>query len=277
MTKKRYRLFGIDLEELSLVDAGANPKALVALAKRKESEMAKKDDMMKEMTEAQRRRFEEEVEKGTPMATAYEKVMGKPFGKSEAEVAVERLEAEAEALNAALKKAGVTVEKSGSEVVVKTPEPEPEPEMIEIDGEKIAKSQVPAPLLKMIENQRSEIDRINKRDEEARFAKRAETEWPNLAGSAVAKGRLMKALEGLDSDDRDAIEKALKAADSAVEFMTKAVGHVEKDENTPMAKLEKMADEHFKKNGGTREAAMAAVTDTPEGRALMVEMRQAAN
>ena len=138
-------------------------------------------------------------------------------------------------------------------------------EMIEFDGEMIAKSAVPAPILKRLETQAKEVADLRKAAEVEDLRKRAEKEFPNLAGTADEKAALMKAVDGIDASAKDAVVKSLKAADAAVSKLFKEVGSNEIDEASPSAKLDKMAKEHAAKNKVSFESAYSEVIKSGEG------------
>ena len=146
-------------------------------------------------------------------------------------------------------------------------------EMIEFDGQLIAKSAVPAPILKALEKQAKDLDDLRKAKEKDDLRKSAEEAFPNLAGTADQKASLMKALNGLDDNDKDAVMKSLKAADAAVSKLFKEVGNTSVDETSPSAKLDKMAKEHAAKNAVSFETAYAEVTKAGEGFELLKALR----
>jgi len=170
----------------------------------------------------------------------------------------ETVEGERDALAKALDDAGYDVE--GTDVTKRA-----EPEYIEMDGEKVLKSAVPAPLLKRLEKLEGDA-------EAEALSKRANSELPNLAGDTTAKGALLKAVDGIsDEATRESVVTALKAADAAVKqsFIEKgqtATG--EADANDPSQKLDQLAKSYASENGVPYESAYAQVVSTPEGREL---------
>jgi chromosome segregation ATPase len=149
-----------------------------------------------------------------------------------------------------------------------------EEEFIEIDGEQVAKSAVPAPLLKRLEAQQEAIEKMQAEREAEALAKRAESELPNLAGTAEQKGALLKAIDGMSEDAAKSLHEALKAADAAVSSMFKEVGKTaSEDDGSASARLEKMAREHATEKGVPYETAFAEVVKTAEGRELRKQSR----
>lgn len=270
----RYRLTSIELDEVSLVDVPANKSARVAIWKKqqKETPMDRKD-MEKEMTAEERARFAEMIDKeGMKPEDAYERMKAKDMKKSDAEVLAARLEAENAALRKALDDAGVKVVREGDVLKVALPETAAE-DVVMIGGEPVAKSAVPAPVLKALETQARELAALQKAAERATFAKRAEDEWPSLKGAAEVKGALLKTVEGLPEAEAAALKETLKAADEAMKALFSQRSSVELDETSPMARLNKMAADHAKANGVPIETAHAEVLKTADGRALWAESR----
>lgn len=177
-------------------------------------------------------------------------------------------------LTKALDDAGHTVEINGADVKVTKAE---EPEYIDIDGEKVLKSAIPAPLLKQLEAQAERVAKLEEKDERESLAKRAEEAYPNLAGSPVQKGQLVKAVDSIsDEETRGAVEDALKAADAAVGKLFDMVGDPEGGDDTETAhdKLTKMAEaavEEGKYDSVSK--AYAAIAASPEGREIRAAER----
>lgn len=297
MPNKRptYALRNISLDEVSLVDDGANPKAKAVFYKRRE----KMDYSASDMSDEQRRRFRDLVDKGMDEQSAYDKVMGKTKKSSEGDtdMDIEELQARltelentsveltkrAETAEAALGKfekaamdAGFEITKSedGSVKVAKAAEEE----MIEFNGERIAKSSIPAPLLKHLNDQAEKLAAIEKQRENEEFRKRAEEAFPNLAGTASQKASLMKSIDGIqDEQDRDAVMKSLKAADAAVSKMFEEVGDASvANEASATSRLNKMAEKFAADNNVDQYTAFAEVTKTAEGKKLVIEARSEA-
>lgn len=148
------------------------------------------------------------------------------------------------------------------------------PEYVEVNGEQVIKSAVPAPVLKMLEDQATAIAKMQADQEFAVLAKRADDELPNLPGTPAERGALLKAVDGLDDATKGAVTKALKAADAAVGKMFTTVGkNIADDEASATYRLNKMAGDYAAKNSVTFEKAFAEVTANGEGRSLLVESR----
>lgn len=148
------------------------------------------------------------------------------------------------------------------------------PEMVTVNGVQVAKASIPEPVLKTLHDQEARIAEIEKANESARLEKRAAAELPNLAGTDIQKGRLLKAVDGIaDEADRTAVLSALKAADGAVSAMFKSTGRNPKDdESSATYKLDALVQKYRADNPGkTKEQAFAEVYKTAEGRKLRQE------
>ncbi len=190
--------------------------------------------------------------------------------KVENPAAVER-----DALTKALEEAEIKVTKADDgAVAIEKAAP---PETVEIDGEVVAKGDVPEAVFKSLKAQADRIAKLESdRDAEA-IAKRAEEELPNLAGEPLHKGALLKAVEAMPEKQRDEVMKSLKAADAAVKASFDSVG-VSKggadDPDSVAGKLEAMAKSLVEK-GEAKDLvqARAQVAKSKEGR----ELRASAN
>jgi len=260
---KPHDLEDVEIMELSLVDNPANQHAAVVLVKR----VATESDS----------RYERAVKSEMPDETT----------KGEGQVTVEELTQKLEALqtqvadlttkakeyedaNDRMMKSAVVagLEIENGEIVKRA-----DPEYVEIDGEKIEKALVPAPLLKALEKQAAEIVKMKAEAEEVELAKRGEVELPNLAGTALVKGRLLALVE-TDAD----LLKSLKAADAAMAEQMVEKGHARvEDEASASYKLDQLAKAHATAQNVTYHAAYAEVTKSGIGAELMVQMRNEAN
>jgi hypothetical protein len=285
MTQK-FKLSGIKLQEVSLVDIPAAKGATIAVWKRADDK-----DKYKALTHAQKVRMKKLMDGGMDEGTAYKAATsatekgGSAMDAKELEKQVAALSTQvadltkraddAEAREAALTKAatdaGLTVEKAddGTYTVTKAADPE----YIEMDGEKVLKSAVPAPLLKRLEAQEAEIAKMQAREHEANLAKRGAAELPNLAGSDLSKGKLL----ALASDDED-VMKSLKAADAAMAaaFIEKGVNPLQ-DESSATFQLHKRASDIAKAKGTSFEIAYSELVQTAEGASLVERSRAEAN
>lgn len=212
------------LDEISLVDVPANPLASVPLFKRHTGE-----DMTDTNWEDVAKSLE--VEKAALSASVVD------------------LTAKVEELTKSLEDA-TKVEKAD--------------EVIEIDGEKISKSLIPAPVLKRLEE-------VQKAQETLELHKRAEEVLPNFKGTIEQRAKLLKSVDF----DKELLE-LLTAADKLFSINFDEIGKADVDGAMmdPQDKLEKMAKKYAEEKGMTFEKAYAEYLKTDEGKALYKETRK---
>ena len=258
-----YDLEDIDLLELSLVDNPANQHAAVVLFKRS----GYNPDVKSENSDL--------TEKGDGSVTVeeltkkLEDLQSQVTDLTEKANMAEDEKKKAEEMAANMKKAA---EEAGFIVEGDTITKAADPEYVEIDGEKVEKSLVPAPVLKAIEKQAEAIAKMEKAAQEVELAKAGATELPNLAGTDLAKGKLLAAVAG----DEELL-KGLKAADAAMASQYVEKGTAEVDEASPTHKLNELAKAHASAQNVSFETAYAEVTKAGPGAALLAELRTTAN
>lgn len=167
---------------------------------------------------------------------------------------VETLKAE----NTTLTEQVTALKKSLEEVTVV----EKAEDTIEIDGEKIAKSAVPASVLKKLEA--LQVDA-----EKADITKRIADTIPNVKGTADQKAKLLKSI-GNDED----LLSILRAADKLFAKGFEEIGGSdgEGDLTEPNEKLNALAKKYSEENKTTFEQAYAAVIKTAAGKKLITEI-----
>ena len=263
-------LKNLQLEELSLVDRPSNAQAMVSLFKRDNSE--EEIIKMTEEMEAKVKAYMEEKSCGKPEAM---KALGYDMMKEEEEaepakmeeapevdkaeeataeeVEIDTLKAENERLRKGLIENGYVIK---SDVIEK----KAEVEMVEVSGEMVAKSDIPAPVLKALEEAA-----VEKADIE--LTKRAGEALPHF-DIAVAKALVAK------FSDEEIIMEALKAADAAFDAAMQEFGKSDVDGEfaTSADKLDTlvksyMDDNQLKKSDYAK--AYAAVAKTDEGKTLI--------
>ena len=264
-------LKNLHLEELSLVDRPANAQAMVSLFKRdtSEEEITKMTDEM----EAKVKAYMEEKACGKEEAM---KALGYNMEKQEeaeaAEMEKSAEEATAEEIDLDALKADVETLKAENErlrkglidngYIIKSDaiEKKAEAEMMEVSGEMVAKSDIPAPVLKALEEAA-----VEKADVE--LTKRAGETLPHF-DITVAKSLVAK------FSDEEIIMEALKAADAAFEAAMQEFGKSDVDGEfaTAADKLDTlvksyMDDNQLKKSDYAK--AYAAVAKTDEGKTLV--------
>lgn len=259
-----YKLSNMELEEVSGVDIPANQFASVVLVKRVAPES------LSGYTDSVKPELQGQIEKGDGSVTVEEltkSLEGLQTQVTDLTKRAEDAEAAAEALRKSAEDAGLDI--ADGKIVKRA-----DPEYVEIDGEKVEKSAVNPVVLRAIEKQAAEIAEMRKRAEEVDLAKRGEAELPNLAGTGLAKGRLLKSLEG----DAEMLA-VLKAADAAMKgnYEEKGEGKMDDDMADPAKKLDKMTADYATEKGMSIEVAFAEVTKSGEGFDLLRKMRATAN
>jgi len=275
MTTIAHKLSGIVLSEISLVDVPANAGATIALWKRAEKEPGmnmspeQKTYMEKLMSggmsedEAKKAAMKEPIKKGADMDP---KDLTKQIEALTGQVAdltkrADTADAATATIEKAAQDAGFTVTKTDTGVTVAKAA---DPEYVEINGQKVEKSSVPAPLLEMVLKQGAELRAMRATQHDADLAKRGATELPNMAGADLVKGRMLAAA----GDDAEMLT-ALKAADAAMaKSMTEIGQNPSDDEGSPTFRLDKMARAYATEKGVLFATAYAAVTATGDGAAL---------
>jgi len=269
----------LELDELSLVDRPANAQAKVALFKRDSNE----DDMEKayKMTEEQEKNLEnlppavrakirENMKKGKgydeamSMAKEYMKEHDdKKMKKSDEEAVeideVDLIQAEIDTLKADNERLRKSLIENGFVIKADEIEKKEEVETIEVSGEMVVKSDIPAPVLKALEEAA-----VEKRQVELR--KQAEAELPHFDVEVA-----MQLLDVIKGEEK--VLEALKGADAAFAAAMNEVGEkaVDADMLDPQSKLDKMVEEHAATHGVNKYAAFDAVAKTAEGKALIAK------
>ena len=251
-------LLDLELDELSLVDRPANQAATICLIKRDNTmnlEERKAYYMDKGMSEDEALKKAKEDTK---------KAEEPEVSKSEEEVDQGDLFlAEVDALKAEVSRLSKALEDNGFAVTEETVAKAVEPEYIEVEGEQIAKSDIPAPVLKALEEAA-----IEKRMVELR--KQAEEILPNFDNEIAAS-----LLAHVAKDD--AIVEALKAADAAMGASMSEIGEasVKADMLSSSDKLDALVKSYMDENNLAKSGyakAYAAVAKTDEGKALISKL-----
>lgn len=223
-------LTDLDLFEVSLVDAGDDPLAKVTLLKRKgNSDMS---DETKEAMEKQLADANQEIE------TLKAKV------------------AELETVNTEVETLKLKIDELEQAEIEKA---KPKEELIDFDGEMIAKSAIPAPVLKQLEE-------LQKAKEAEELRKHADEKLPNFKGSADQRGKLLKSI----GDDAELLE-LLMAADAlfATLFVEKGKTDAQEDLKDADAKLNDLVKAYQDEKKITYHQAYLEVSKTAEGLALI--------
>lgn len=218
-------LVELELDEVSLVDVPANKSAVISLIKRETN-----------MDEQTIKALEEEV-------TALK------ADKDALTAQVTELTAEKEALTKKLED-------------IKTEQVDKAEETIEFDGEKVAKSSIPAVVLKRLEKMASE-------KEQADLITKAKETVPHLKGTDEQKARLIKFIGGDEE-----LMSMIAAADKLFAKAFDEIGDIDATDLTnPNEQLTKMAKNYATEKATTFEKAYATVIKTEAGKKLLNEIR----
>lgn len=258
-------LKNLHLEELSLVDRPANAQAMVSLFKRDNSfeGINKMNEEMETKVAAYMKdkgcgRADAMKALGYDMEKA-EEVTEEVAEKSEAEE-VNPLEAEIETLKAENETLRKGLIDNGYVITADAIEKKAEVEMMDIEGEMVVKSDIPAPVLKALE-----AAALEKAD--VALTKSAEEALPNF-DLAVAKSLVEKFAE------EEKIMEALKACDASIGASMEEFGKSDVDgefasSSDKLDSLVKsyMDDNQLKKSEYAKAYAVVAKTD--EGKSLI--------
>jgi hypothetical protein len=261
----------LTLTELSLVDRPANPLAIAPIFKADNSN----GETMTEETEKMAPEMEAKIkaymkEKGCDRDTAMKACM--KFDEFEAEAEsrlsevetlkadVEKLKADNEALRKSVLEEGYKITAEGIEK--KAPE-----EFIEIEGEQINKADIPAPILKRLEE--AEIEKA-----ENAIQKRCKETLPNISEDHARV--LLKAHDDLAEEEAKKFAEFMQALDNLFDEMTEEVGKsaAQGDMEDPNEKLNALAKAHQEEHNTTFAQAYAAVVKTDAGKALVKKAYQ---
>lgn len=265
----------LELEELSLVDRPANAQAMVSLFKRDTSG----DDMSEEtnvekMSDDMKAKLKPYMDKGMSeeeAMKAYNMDMKKSDEEeTQEEVAVDKAEDEVEEVAvvdevATLKAENERLRKSlienGFVIKAEAIEKKAEVEMLEVEGEMVAKSDIPAPVLKALE---------------ALAVEKADVELTKRAGEALPHFDIKVAKALLKSDLGEEVMAALKAADKLFEGTMVEFGKSDADgefasANDKINALVKSYMEEHEMKKSQYAIAYAAVAKTDEGKALIAK------
>lgn len=258
----------LELDELSLVDRPANAQAMVSLFKRDNSEeetMEKAYNMTEEQEKnldklppALRDKIRENMDKGMSYNDAM-KMAEEDMKKAEdailEELEIDTLKAENENLRKALIDNGFVIKAESIEKKV-------EPEYLEYEGEQVNKADIPAVILKALEE--AEVAKAD-----AELTKNATEALPHFDVD-VAKSLVAK-----HADD-EAVMNVLKAADSVFAGKMEEVGKSDADGEFSSAAdaLDAMVKSYMDENSMKKSEyarAYAAVAKTENGKALITK------
>jgi len=253
----------LELEELSLVDRPANAQAMVSLYKRDNSEGETMENEVEKMSDDMKAKLKPYMDKGMSEDEAmkmYNMDMKKDVQGPATEVDtlkadLEALQVEADRLSKALEEAGYIVKADAIEKMV-------EPEFVTYGDEQINKADIPAPILKALEE--AEVAKAD-----AILVKKAEAELPHF-DLEVAKALVSK------FEAEETVMQALKAADKVFDESMTELGKSDADGefSTAADKLDALVKSYMDTNKMKKSEhalAYAAVAKTDEGKALITK------
>lgn len=248
-------LKNLRLDELSIVKRGANQFAKAPIFKADTSEGVTMEDELEKMSPEMDKKIKAYMEqKGCSREDAMKALM--KFDETEAEVEalkadLDKVKAENEALRKSLLDEGYKITAEGVEK--KAPE-----EFIEVEGEQINKADIPAVILKRLEE--AEIEKA-----EAAISKRCKEQMPNISEEHARV--LLKAHDDLGEEEAKKFAEFMQALDNLFDEMTEEVGKsaAQGDMTDPAEQIKKYAKEH----NLTEAQAYAELAKTAEGRALI--------
>jgi hypothetical protein len=261
-------LVNLELEEVSLVDMGDDPLAKVALFKRSpEGEHMENEEVEKlDAVDETEKGYKEEMksDKMDDMEDDEEDMMEDEMGGKKPTRKSWKSEAlELEEVNKMLLEEIETLKGKVADLEVAVVEKaKPAEEMIEVEGEMIAKSAIPAPILKKLED-------VQKALEVEALRKRADEVLPNFKGTADERGKLLKSI-GQDEE----LLALLRSADAAFAGIYQEVGKTDaaNDLKSPTEKLNDIVKAYQEeKKEKDFHKAYAAVIKTAQGRSLVLE------
>lgn len=187
----------------------------------------------------------------------------------ELEAANKRLEASRDALVKSLEGEGYVVQIADDAVTVEKRKAE---DYIEVSGEAVLKSALPASVLAMISKQAGELAEVTKKLEAEELVKRVSAEIPHLSGAPAMKGAVLKAVDAIADDEiRKAAHAMLKGANTLASKLTREFGTVAPEETDAMSELNKMAEDYAVEKKVTFAKAFAEVTRIGRGAELFAK------
>ena len=253
----------LELDELSLVDRPANAQAMVSLFKRDDSNGDNMEQEVDKMSDDLKAKLKPYMDKGMSEEEAmkmYNMDMKKADDATAEELEIETLKASEVALKEENERLRKSLIENGYVIKADVIEKKVEPEYVEYDGEQINKADVPAVILKALEE--AELAKAD-----AELTKRATDALPHFAED-VAKSLVA------EFGEVEAVMEALKAADATFAESMEEVGKSDADGEfaTAADKMESLVKTYMEENKmkkGEYAKAYAAVAKTDEGKALI--------
>ena len=254
-------LVNLELEEVSLVDLGDDPLAKVAIFKSSpEGEHMEKQELDLDLEKGMKE--EKKIEIEVDGEDDEEEMMDEEGNKKPTRKSWKAEAQSLEEVNKMLLEEIETLKSEVGKLEAETLEKaKPAEETIEVGGEFVAKSAIPAPVLKQLEE-------LQKAREGEELRKRAEKVLPNFKGTADERGKLLKSI-----GEDETLLAILRAADAAFAGIFQEVGKTdaENDLKTAADKLNDMVKFRQEEKKEDFYKAYAAVIKTAEGKSLLLE------
>jgi anion-transporting ArsA/GET3 family ATPase len=273
-----FNVTDLELIELSLVDEPANPAARVVMFKHAgmmPDEMKIKELIAGGMSEADARNQVAQMRRNKgagptgDLGTGDLSMSDQEKRLEELEATNKRLEASRDALVKSLETEGYVVQIADDAVTVEKRQAE---DYIDVAGEPVLKSALPASVIAMISKQAGELAEVTKKLEAEELVKRVSAEIPHLAGAPAMKGAVLKAIDAIaDVEVRKAAHAMLKGANTLASKLTREFGTIAPEETDAMTELNKMAEEYAVEKKVTFAKAFADVTRTGRGAELFAK------
>ena len=273
-----FNVTDLELIELSLVDEPANPAARVVMFKRAgimPDEMKIKELIAGGMSEADARNQVAQMRRNKgagptgDLGTGDLSMSDQEKRLEDLEATNKRLEASRDALVKSLETEGYVVQIADDAVTFEKRQAE---YYIDVAGEPVLKSALPASVIAMISKQAGELAEVTKKLEAEELVKRVSAEIPHLAGAPAMKGAVLKAIDTIaDVEVRKAAHTMLKGANTLASKLTREFGTIAPEETDAMTELNKMAEEYAVEKKVTFAKAFADVTRTGRGAELFAK------
>lgn len=151
-------------------------------------------------------------------------------------------------------------------------------EVLKVGETEVRKSAVGEATFAMFKAQQADLQKARDETDMAILTKRAGDELGQLPGEAIAKAKVLKAINGMSAEDKAVLDTMLKAGQAAIAKGFQKFGVVSGGANAdnPTAKLDTLAKAKAEKDSISFAKAYTAVLDTEEGKRLYAESRTAA-
>lgn len=269
---KKKTLTKLNIREISGVDVPAQGLATVKLIKRNES---RKDTLMglEQQIEQLQKQLADQIAKTEELEKKYEADKEEETKKMEEKA--KKMEAEKARMEEEKKKKEL---EEAEKALAKAKGEDHKPVLYKSVAGIEYRDSAQAELAKQNDSLAQKLAKIEDLNKRVELEKRAGELCKHLKGSDDIKVALVKAIEGIESDElRKGVEELVKVADAAMSDLFKSRGTTATadDANEPIALLEKKARDYQAKNADmSYEQAFNVVSQTQEGRELLAKTRK---